>query len=88
LRAASLGYLAVAMVHPVSTALQILEHQSLAAAWQIGRLVLVSGGVIVAWRLSLSAVTALWLSSLAQIITCLGMLALIAWSIERIQPRG
>ena len=33
----------------------------------IGWLVLVSGGVIVAWRLSLSAVTALWLSSLAQI---------------------
>jgi hypothetical protein len=87
LRAASLGYLAVAVLHPVSTALQIMERQAVAAAWQIGRLVLVSGGVIVAWRLSLPAVTALWLSSLAQIVACLGMLALITWSIERIQPR-
>lgn len=87
LRAASLGYLALAVLHPFSTALQIMERQVLAAAWQVGRFVLVTGGVIAAWWLSLSAMSALWLSSLGQIIACLGMLAMIAASFERIQRR-
>jgi O-antigen/teichoic acid export membrane protein len=87
LRAASLGYLALAVLHPVSSALQIMERQMLAAIWQTGRLVLVTGGVVVAWWLGQPAVAALWISSLAQVVACLGMLALIASSIERIQPR-
>jgi O-antigen/teichoic acid export membrane protein len=87
LRAASLGYLALAVLHPVSTALQIMERQVLAAAWQVSRLVLVTGSIVVAQWLALPAVTALWLSSFGQIIACLGMLALIASSIEQIQRR-
>lgn len=87
LRAASLGYLALAVLHPVSTALQIMERQVLAAVWQVARLVLVTGGVVAAWWFGQPAVTALWISSLAQVVACLGMLALIALSIERIQRR-
>jgi O-antigen/teichoic acid export membrane protein len=86
--AASPGYLALSMLHPVSTALQIMERQALAAAWQAGRLILVIGGVMLAWWLALPAATALWLSSLAQMIACLGMLAQIALSIEQIQRRS
>ena len=87
LRAASLGYLALAVLHPVSSALQIMERQVLSAVWQVARLVLVTGGVVAAWWFGEPAVTALWLSSLGQVIACLGMLALIALSIERIQRR-
>ena len=87
LRAASLGYLALAVLHPVSSALQIMERQMLAAAWQVMRLVLVTGGVVAAWWLGEPAVTALWISSLAQVVACLGMLALIALSVEQIQRR-
>ena len=75
------------MLHPVSTSLQIMERQALAAAWQAGRLVLVVAGVIVPWRLGLGALQAVWLTSLAQVISCAAMLALIAISVERIQPR-
>jgi O-antigen/teichoic acid export membrane protein len=87
LRAAALAYLALAVLHPVSTALQIVERQELAAAWQVGRLVLVVGSVVAAWCLALPAVTTVWLSSLAQVIACLWLLALMASSIERIQQR-
>lgn len=87
LHALSAGYLAVAVLHPVSTALQIMERQMLAAAWQVGRLVLVTASVIVPWRLGLSAQQALWLTSLAQVMCCAVMLALIALSVERLQPR-
>ena len=87
LRALSVAYLAQAVLHPVSSALQIMERQVLAAAWQAGRLVLVLASVMVAWRLGWSAVTALWLASLAQLVACVTMLALIAWSIQRIQQR-
>jgi O-antigen/teichoic acid export membrane protein len=86
LRALSLAYLALAVLHPVSTALQIMEQQALAAAWQAGRLILVVAGVAIAWRLGLAAVTALWLTSLAQFVACLAMLGLIALSIHGI-PR-
>jgi O-antigen/teichoic acid export membrane protein len=85
LRALSVAYLAQAVLHPVSSALQIMERQVLAAVWQAGRLVLVLASVMVAWRLGWSAVTALWLASLAQLVACVTMLALIAWSIHQIE---
>jgi len=85
LRALSPAYLALAVLHPVSTSLQILERQVLAAVWQVARLVLVVGSVLAAWRLGLPAVSALWLGSLAQVVACLAMLALIAMSLRRIQ---
>ena len=87
LRAAGIGYLALAVVHPVSTLLQLMQRQMLAAAWQTGRLVLVAGGVVVAWRLGSPALTALWIASLAQAVSGVTMLALISLSIERIQQR-
>jgi O-antigen/teichoic acid export membrane protein len=85
LRALSVAYLAQAVLHPVSTSLQIMERQALAAAWPAGRLVLVLATVITAWRAGLPAVTALWLASLAQLVACGMMLVLISWSIGQIE---
>jgi O-antigen/teichoic acid export membrane protein len=85
--ASSIGYLGLAVLHPVSTSLQLMQRQFLAALWQTGRLIIVVGGVVVAWRLGFSALTALWIASVAQAIACVVMLALIAVSIERIQPQ-
>lgn len=44
--------------------------------------------MIVPWRLGLGAPPAVWLTSLAQVISCAAMLALIALSMERLQPRA
>ena len=52
------------------------------------RLVLVVASVIVPWRLGPGALPAVWLTSLAQAICCAVMLALIAVSMGRIQPRA
>jgi O-antigen/teichoic acid export membrane protein len=84
-RASSIAYLALTVLHPVSTSLQLLERQRMAVIWQIARLVLVGGSVIVAWHTGLSALTALWMSSVAQLISCATILVLIAMTIERIQ---
>jgi O-antigen/teichoic acid export membrane protein len=88
LHAMSAGYLAVAVLHPVSTSLQIMERQVLAAVWQVGRLALVVASVVVPWRLGLPALSALWATSVTQVAACAVMLALIAFCVERIQPRG
>jgi O-antigen/teichoic acid export membrane protein len=87
MRALSPAYLALAVLHPVSTSLQILERQVLAASWQAVRLVLVAGSAVIAWTLGLPALAALWFGSLAQVAACLAMLVLITLSIQRIQPR-
>lgn len=86
LHAMSLGYLALAVLHPVSTSPWILERQVLAVAWQAARLIAVVGVVAIAWQRNCTAMTALWLASAAQAVACLGMLLLIAYSIQRIQP--
>lgn len=88
LRALSLSYLMLSMLHPVSTTLQILEHQVTAAVWQICRLVLIVTSVLVARRAGLSAVDALWISSLAQAACCLALLGLMAGSIEQVVARS
>lgn len=85
LRAMSVGYLALAVLHPVSTSPQILERQMLATTWQTGRLILVVTSVVTAWRLGAPAVASLWASSLAQASACCVMLGLIANAIRRIQ---
>jgi O-antigen/teichoic acid export membrane protein len=85
LRALSVSYLALAVLHPVSTLPQIMERQVMAAAWQVGRLILVIASAIVAWQLGWSALTALWLSALAQGIACATMLGLIAAAVQRLK---
>ena len=87
LRAMSLGYLALVVLHPVSTMLQLMEHQVLAASWQAFRLLLVGGAVLLAWHNGWSAVSALWCGSLAQAFACTIMLALVAISIRQLRPR-
>ena len=87
LRALSVSYLALIVLHPVSTLPQIMERQVMAATWQAGRLILVIASAIVAAQLGWSALTALWLSALAQAVACTTMLGLIAMSVQRFKQR-
>jgi O-antigen/teichoic acid export membrane protein len=87
LRALSVAYLIGAMLHPVSSILQILEYQVSAAIWQLCRLVLVVGAVLVARRADFSAVQALWVTSLVQTVCCLGLLGLMVTAVERVVAR-
>jgi O-antigen/teichoic acid export membrane protein len=87
LRALSLSYLVLSVLHPVSTTLQLLEHQITAGIWQICRLVLIVGSVLLAHRAGLSAVSALWISSLVQAACCVVLLGLMIGSIERVVTR-
>lgn len=87
LHALSLAYLGLTVLHPVSTTLQMLEHQVLAALWQAGRLLLVVAGVLLPWYLGASAVSALWISSIIQAGCVLVMFGLIIVSIERLAKR-
>jgi len=86
LHAMSATYLAMGVLHPVSMSLQLLERQVLATAWQSLRLALIIAAVIIPWHFGLSALAALWLTSLVQVLSCFGMLVLIAISVRRIQP--
>jgi hypothetical protein len=83
----SVSYLALIVLHPVSTLPQIMERQVMAATWQAGRLILVIASAIVAAQLGWSALTALWLSALAQAVACTTMLGLIAMSVQRFKQR-
>jgi O-antigen/teichoic acid export membrane protein len=88
LRALSLSYLMLSMLHPVSTTLQMLERQVTAAVWQICRLVLIVAAVLLARRAGLSAVDALWISSIVQAACCLALLALMVGAIEQVVARA
>jgi O-antigen/teichoic acid export membrane protein len=87
LRALSLSYLALTALHPVSTTLQLVEWQVAAALWQVARLILVVASVLLAWHAGASAVTALWLSSIAQTVSVVVVLGLMIVSIERVARR-
>ena len=84
LHALSLAYVALAVLHPVSTTLQLLNRQKLAATWQILRVAMLVGATVAAQRFGLSAVAALWVCSAIQAVACTGMLATMAVCIRRV----
>jgi O-antigen/teichoic acid export membrane protein len=81
----SVGYLAQAIVLPVFHTLQILEKQTLAATWQVGRLLSVVTTFILASRFDIDAPTTIFCYSAVQAVSCLVLLALMAKSIEKLQ---
>jgi O-antigen/teichoic acid export membrane protein len=83
LRALSLFYLLQAVLHPVSTTLQMLEHQVTAVVWQIGRAILVVAGVMLPWKAGMTAVSALWISASVQSACCVVLLGLMMSSIRQ-----
>lgn len=83
LRALSLSYLALAVLHPVSSTLQLINRQALAAAWQVARLVLTVGAAVLAHDWHWSGLAAIWLCSAVQLFACLGILATMALCIVR-----
>ena len=87
LRALSLAGLLQAVLHPVSTTLQMLEYQITAAAWQIGRLALVIAGVWLPWRAGVSVIGTLWIVSGVEAGCCLLLLALMVRAIEQTAAR-
>ncbi|MDR3434982.1 oligosaccharide flippase family protein [Telmatospirillum sp.] len=85
LQAMSLGYLALAIVQPVFHTLQILEKQSLAAAWQIGRLLLTAGTFELGAALGYDAPWVIAGYGAAQAVACIVLLLLMAHSIQQLQ---
>ncbi|MDB5395744.1 MAG: hypothetical protein JWM91_3250 [Rhodospirillales bacterium] len=85
LQAMSLGYLVQAVVLPVFHTLQLLEKQTLAAVWQVGRLILVIVTFIATARLGVSAPWTIFWYSVVQAVTCGALLFLMARSIEKLQ---
>lgn len=85
LRALSFGYLAGAVLHPLSTTLQMLEKQITAALWQIFRMAAVLFAIVFAWHRNWSATDALWLYSGVQAVAGLVMIVLIAGAIRQVQ---
>jgi len=84
LRALSLSYLMLSVLHPVSTTLQMLEHQITPAVWQVCRLVVIVGAVLLSRANGVTAVNALWICSMVQAVCCLILLGLMSWSIEHV----
>lgn len=85
LRAMSLAYLAQAMVLPVFHTLQILEKQSMAAAWQIGRLTLIVTTLGLSAHFDIPAPWAIFCYSTAQALACTILFMLMASSIHRLE---
>jgi O-antigen/teichoic acid export membrane protein len=83
LHALSLAYVALAVLHPVSTTLQILDRQVLAAAWQMARLTMLIAAAVACQHFGLPAVEALWVCSVVQAASCAGILATMALCIRR-----
>jgi len=83
LHALSLAYLSLTVLHPVSTTLQILHRQILAAAWQVARLAALIGAAALSWHAGLTAEAALWICSGVQAVACAGMLTTMAICIHR-----
>ena len=67
--------------------LQILNRQVLAALWQVMRMVAVTGGIVICWKLQTSALGTILVYALLQAGFSIWLLALMAMSIERIQVR-
>ena len=84
LHALSLAYLVQVVLHPVSTTLQLLHRQGLAATWQVTRLTVLIASAVAAHEFGLSAVTAVWICSGVQATACAGMLATMAICIHRL----
>jgi O-antigen/teichoic acid export membrane protein len=84
LHALSLAYLALAVLHPVSTTLQLLHRQRLAAIWQVSRLCLLIAAAVASHHAGLSAVLALWICSCIQLASSIGTLTTMAICIQRL----
>jgi O-antigen/teichoic acid export membrane protein len=87
LRALSLSYLMLSVLHAVSSTLQLLERQVAAMVWQLCRLALIVAGVLLARHAGFSAIGALWICSAVQAVCCLVMLVLMVGSIEQMVAR-
>jgi len=85
LEAISGAYLAQAVVLPVFHTLQLLERQRMAAAWQIGRLVLTVGAFSAGIALDFPAPAVIAAYSAAQAVACAILLILMARSIQQVQ---
>ncbi|HTW73072.1 MAG TPA: lipopolysaccharide biosynthesis protein [Acetobacteraceae bacterium] len=87
LRALSVAGLFDAVLHPVSTTLQMLEYQWTAVIWQIGRLAAVALFIVLPWQAGFSAVGTLWIDSGVEAGCCLVLLLLMVLAIEQTAAR-
>lgn len=85
LQAISVAYLAQAAVLPVFHTLQLLERQRMAAAWQVGRLILTVGVFAAGVSMNLPAPTVIAAYSVAQAAACAIFFLMMARSIQQVQ---
>lgn len=85
LQAMSIGYLAHAVVLPVFHTLQLLEKQTMAACWQVGRLLLIVATFAFCIGNKVSAPNAILLYSGIQAASSVVLLGLMAGAIRHLQ---
>jgi O-antigen/teichoic acid export membrane protein len=81
----SIAYLINSVVASVGHTLQVLRRQKLAAAWQVGRVLAVCLGFVVAVHLGLSAFHAICIYSAIQVVACCVMFLLMKISIDQLR---
>lgn len=78
----SVTHLAQNVIQCVSNTLQALNRQVLAASWQVGRVVTVYIGFVACHRLGTSALTAIEVYSVIQVVACVIMYFMIRASVD------
>ena len=87
LQALSIAFLAQAVVQSVAHTMQVLNRPVIAAAWQVARMVAVTGGIVMCWYADVPARETILLYSVLQAVFCAALLCLMTAAIERIQVR-
>jgi O-antigen/teichoic acid export membrane protein len=88
LQALSIAFLGQALVQSVQHTMQVLNRQVQAAVWQVGRMVGVTGGIVICWYAHVSALETILVYSVLQSAFSVALLTLMAVTIERIQVRA
>jgi len=88
LQALSIGYLAQTTIQPVFHTLQLLERQTLAAVWEVGRLILTFAAFSLGTYYQLEPPKVVFVYSLAQAVSCAALLWLMTKSVRRLQREG
>jgi O-antigen/teichoic acid export membrane protein len=87
-QALSIAFLGQAVVQSVQHTMQVLNRPVQAAVWQVGRMVAVTGGIVICWYAHVSALETILVYSVLQAAFSVALLTLMAVTIERIQVRA
>jgi O-antigen/teichoic acid export membrane protein len=83
----SIALLPQFVTHAMTHTLQILQRQALSASWEIGRLIVVAGALIISAMIGLNALEAVLVYSLCQAAAQIVLLVLMYHAIAQLQPQ-